>query len=349
MDLMSLQIANHQITLRQTPQSGVVTLLLDEQPVVENHTLEASNRFPLMIPELGQLELWFDIDQSNRQVVTTVKRNGDVLFSEAKEIQPAPSSAASGFRGHIWAWIGVALKLFKSVKVVQVALVGMSLSAWGILFSWEFAAAIVGILIFHEYGHLRAMKKCGIPTKGIYLIPFVGGVAVGERARTHWEEVYIAMMGPFFGLAMTLVFGVGYALTGNHFMGLVTSIGALVNLFNLLPVMPLDGGQVFKAMALSGQKKAGMITVGLLTAIGLVMAYRLGFYLLIFFLILGVVDLLASWKQFKHNPGMTMTAYGIVFSLVWYLLTAAAFIGTIVLMAGTGLPGTELAVAILRD
>lgn len=68
-----------------------------------------------------------------------------------------------------------------------------------------------------------------------------------------------------------------------------------------------------------------------------------------FFLILGVMDLLASWRQFQHDPGMTMNAYGIGYSLVWYLVTAGAFIGVIVMMAGTGLPGTELAAAILRD
>ena len=93
----------------------------------------------------------------------------------------------------------------------------------------------------------------------MYLIPFVGGVAVGERARTYWAETYISMMGPIYGLIMTLVAWLGYVISGSELLGLVASYGALINLFNLLPIYPLDGGHVIKACALSLGNRLSMI------------------------------------------------------------------------------------------
>ncbi|HIG36948.1 MAG TPA: site-2 protease family protein, partial [Oceanospirillaceae bacterium] len=126
---------------------------------------------------------------------------------------PAPKG-----RARLAIMMGIGLKLFKSIKVVKVALIGMALSGWTILLSFEFAATLLAVLMFHEYGHIRAMKHFGIATKGIYIIPFVGGIAVGEQPKTHWQDLYIAMMGPVFGLVMTLVFFVAYSLTVSHFV-----------------------------------------------------------------------------------------------------------------------------------
>ena len=77
------------------------------------------------------------------------------------------------------------LKLFKSTKVIFAA---SSFATYAFLFSWQFSAVIIITLIFHEYGHLWAMKRFGMKTKGIYLIPFVGGAAVADEAfRSRWE------------------------------------------------------------------------------------------------------------------------------------------------------------------
>jgi Zn-dependent protease len=70
---------------------------------------------------------------------------------------------------------GLGLKLFKSAKVIKVLFAAGSLAAYSWLFSIEFAIALICCLVFHEYGHIKAMKYFGLKTKGIYLIPFVGG------------------------------------------------------------------------------------------------------------------------------------------------------------------------------
>jgi Zn-dependent protease len=251
-------------------------------------------------------------------------------------------------RARMGVMIGIALKLFKSAKVVKVALLGMALSGWTIMLSFEFALTLLAILMFHEYGHIRAMKHFGIPTKGIYIIPFVGGIAVGESPKTHWQDLYIAMMGPVFGLAMSVAFFVGFLITQNHFVGLVASISALINLVNLLPIYPLDGGRVVKALVYSGRSR--FIYVGLVVISALLIGYSFnyGFALIGFFGIMGLIDLLADWNRFDQDPKLKMNTYGIVFSLVWYLFTGAALIGMMVWVAAYQLPGSELAIAVLN-
>ncbi|MBL4900638.1 MAG: site-2 protease family protein, partial [Colwellia sp.] len=73
------------------------------------------------------------------------------------------------------------LKLFKSAKVIKVLFAAGSLAAYSWLFSPEFAIALILCLVFHEYGHIKAMKYFGLKTKGIYLIPFVGGLALSDE------------------------------------------------------------------------------------------------------------------------------------------------------------------------
>ncbi|MEI6858836.1 MAG: site-2 protease family protein, partial [Shewanella sp.] len=81
-------------------------------------------------------------------------------------------------------------KLLKSVKVIKVVLAGASVAAYSWLFSFQFALALIACLVFHEYGHIRAMKYFGMKTKGIYLIPFMGGLALSdEKINTRWQDV----------------------------------------------------------------------------------------------------------------------------------------------------------------
>ena len=108
----------------------------------------------------------------------------------------------------------LALKLFKSAKVIKVLFAAGSLAAYSWLFSIQFAIALILCLVFHEYGHIRAMKRFGLKTKGIYLIPFIGGLALTEdKINTRWQDVYISIMGPLFGLMLSLACLLVYSFT----------------------------------------------------------------------------------------------------------------------------------------
>ncbi len=257
---------------------------------------------------------------------------------------PPANNRASGF-----VLVGIALKLFKSFKVIKLALVGASLAVYSVLFTVEFAVALVAVLIFHEYGHVRAMKKFGIATKGFYLIPFLGGVAVGDKARTQWESLYISMMGPVYGLFMTLAFYLIYLATNSHFCGLVAAVSAFLNLVNLFPILPLDGGQVVKALVFSRRNRFAFMALLVFSAICLYGAWALGFYFLCFFIVIGVVDIIANWSVPVAADLIPLKAYGIWFSLLWYLGVAVSFILIIMLLVAAQVPGAEIITKILSS
>ncbi|MBB1322945.1 site-2 protease family protein [Shewanella sp. SR43-8] len=228
-------------------------------------------------------------------------------------------------------------KLLKSAKVVKVLFAGASVAAYSWLFSFQFALALIGCLVFHEYGHIRAMKHFGMKTKGIYLIPFVGGLALSdERINTRWQDVYISIMGPTFGLILSIICVGLYWITGNVFFAGLAAFNALLNLFNLLPILPLDGGHILKSISFSMNSLIGLIACILGAAIGVFISYSLGLALLGFLLLIGSVEIIFEWRGRHQSHLLPLDRYGQIFSTVWYLLTVAGLVGIIWYFAGSG-------------
>lgn len=239
-----------------------------------------------------------------------------------------------------FSFIGMAslgFKLLKSAKVIKVLLAGASVAAYSWLFSLQFALALIGCLVFHEYGHVRAMKHFGMKTKGIYLIPFVGGLALGDdKINTRWQDVVISIMGPTFGLLMSLIcFGL-YLLTGEMFFAGLSALNALLNLFNMLPVLPLDGGHILKSICFSMNSLLGLALCGLAAVAGIWFSYQFGLALLGFMLLIGSVEILFEWKYRKHSRLIPLDRYGQIFSAVWYVATVTGLVAVIWYFAGTG-------------
>lgn len=373
MELFAFTYRQHHFVMGGSHWSGMETLSVDDVVVSQKRNFGLSNVHQFELQDIGPMELEFTIDIQQGNIAYQLRAEGQVLvnalapipalFNTNSRQSPAtaadtePSLSESSAQGHspvrqsgYWlVLLGTGLKLFKTAKVFKVALAAASVSVYSIMFSVEFALALIAILVFHEYGHLRAMKKFGIPTKGMYLIPFVGGLAVGDKPRTRWQDVTISLMGPIYGLAMTVAFYIAYLITGGHFVGLVASMSALINLFNLLPVYPLDGGRVVKSLVFSGRKRLALFFLLGLSAVCFAISASFGFALIGFFILLGVVDILAEWRVSMAEDITPLTRYGILFSLGWYLLTVAAFLIIIVLIAQSGLPGSEIALKVLNS
>jgi len=216
----------------------------------------------------------------------------------------------------------LALKLFKSAKVIKVLLATGSLTAYSWLFSLEFALGLILCLVIHEYGHVRAMKYFGMKTKGIYLIPFIGGLALSEnKINTRWQDVVIAIMGPFFGLLLSIISLIIYWLTNVEIFAGLAVYNAILNLFNLLPILPLDGGHILKSITFSMHTIIGLVLCILGAAFGVLISYYFGLALLGFLLAIGSIEILLEWKTRHHNQLLPLDRYGQVISILWYAIT----------------------------
>jgi Zn-dependent protease len=127
---------------------------------------------------------------------------------------------------------------------------GASLGAYALLYGWKFAAVFVYLIFVHEMGHLIAAKRKGVATSPAIFIPFVGAlISMKQQPRDAATEAYLAYGGPLAGLISFLPAVWLYEATGDPFWSLVIFTGALLNLFNLLPVSPLDGGRIVSVLS----------------------------------------------------------------------------------------------------
>jgi Zn-dependent protease len=269
---------------------------------------------------------------ANDSLLASGQRNSKDIEQQHPEITPINTQKMS--------LIGLAslgFKLLKSAKVIKVVLAGASVAAYSWLFSFQFALALLACLVFHEYGHIRAMQYFGMKTKGIYLIPFLGGLALSdEKINTRWQDVVISIMGPTFGLLMSLLCLVAYWLTGEIFFAGLATFNALLNLFNLLPILPLDGGHILKSISFSMNSVAGLIACVIGAAIGVWVSYSFGLALLGFLLLIGSLEIVFEWRGRHQSHLLPLDRYGQLFSTCWYLLTVASLIGIIWFFAQSG-------------
>ncbi len=167
-----------------------------------------------------------------------------------------------------------AFKLFKALKIAKFALtfLTMTLSAVAYSFrygSWSFAVGFVIMLFIHEMGHVVALRERGYRASLPVFIPFLGALIFAPRFSSSEDEAYAAYAGPLFGtIAAATAFLLWFTgMCPFNSMLLVSFSGALLNLFNLMPVPPLDGGRVTRAVG-SWFKWIGMVMLLLLLIAG---------------------------------------------------------------------------------
>ncbi|MCF6179972.1 MAG: hypothetical protein L3J63_11380 [Geopsychrobacter sp.] len=121
----------------------------------------------------------------------------------------------------------------------------ISIWAYAMLWGWSFAAGFVMLIFIHEMGHVLALRMMGIPASAPMFIPFVGAhIVMKKMPKDAFVEAVGAYGGPLLGtLGAIGCVGIGMA-TGNLFWYALASSGFLLNLFNLLPISPLDGGRI---------------------------------------------------------------------------------------------------------
>jgi Zn-dependent protease len=158
-----------------------------------------------------------------------------------------------------------------------------------------FAVGLIGLIFVHEMGHWLEAKRQGLPVTAPLFIPFLGAsIFLKEMPQNAWREFQLAYAGPLVGsLGALAVWGVAVAEDSNKLRA-IAFLGFFINLFNLLPVVPLDGGRIVAAI------HPALWVLGLVGLLALVIWKPNGILVLI--LVFAAMELWQRWKT-RHFAG----------------------------------------------
>ena len=188
--------------------------------------------------------------------------------------------------------------------------------------SWVVAVAAIFGLFVHEYGHVLAMNRLGMGPAKIYIIPFLGGLARGQRnPDSEWHGVLVALAGPAFGLLAVLpAVGLWFATNDAAWMEGAFFI-AMINLVNLAPAPPLDGSKALGPVLARIDPMVERAALILMGGLAVWWGVSTGRYILAVFL---AITVLGSVRRGAWRPGEAkLTWPEAAKSLVLFLLTAA--------------------------
>jgi Zn-dependent protease len=126
----------------------------------------------------------------------------------------------------------------------------LSLGVYWTLYGWQFALGLVLCIYVHEIGHVVALKRLGIAASSPMFIPGLGAVVrMNQYPIDADEDAQVGLAGPRWGLGISLVVFAFSQLLHSPMLSAIAHVSAWINLFNLLPIPPLDGGRGFRALA----------------------------------------------------------------------------------------------------
>jgi Zn-dependent protease len=230
---------------------------------------------------------------------------------------------------------GVKLKavllLLPKVKIFSTsASMLVSVGAYALIWGWRFALGFVLLLFVHEMGHVIQLRREGIKASAPMFIPFLGAfVGMKELPKDAAAEARVGLAGPVLGSLACLVPWAIYGATGNELFLALTFTGFLINLFNLLPVLPLDGGRAMAALS----PWVWVLGFAALVALTFVAPNPI----LILVLLLGGLE---TWRRFKERKTPEAQRYNQV-SRGWRIAIAVTYIGLAALLA-VGMDATHI-------
>jgi Zn-dependent protease len=186
---------------------------------------------------------------------------------------------------------GILLKL-KVLTTAGSMLVSIAAYAW--IWGWQFAVGFVLLIFVHELGHVLELRRQGVPASAPLFIPFLGAV-VGMRQLPDdaWKEARVALAGPILGSIGAAAVWVAAEATGSDFLLALAFVGFFLNLFNLIPIVPLDGGRAVGAL------HPAIWLLGLVMMVALVVVRPNPILVLI--VILGGLELWRRWRERDEN------------------------------------------------
>jgi Zn-dependent protease len=208
----------------------------------------------------------------------------------------------------------------------------VSVAAYALIWGWTFAVGFVALLFVHEMGHYIQLRREGVKPSGMLFIPFLGAV-VGARSLggSALAEARVGLAGPVVGTVGCLVAAGIYLATGEEFWRALAFTGFFLNLFNLLPVLPLDGGRAMAAMT----PWMWLLGFGAMIALLFIAPNPI----LIIILLFGGMETYRRWKMRKSGEDGNATYYKV--KPAHRFLVGAVYIG-LLLVLGVGMDLTHL-------
>ena len=183
------------------------------------------------------------------------------------------------------------LLLLPKLKVLTTAgSMLVSVAAYALIWGWRFGAGFVALLFVHEMGHYIQMRRENVRPSWMLFIPFLGA-AVGARSLggNALAEARIGLAGPILGTLGTAALLPLAAAADSDLLRALAFTGFFLNLFNLIPLVPFDGGRAMAAMA------PWMWFLGFAAMVAFFIAFPNP--ILILFLLLGAMETWRRWKQ----------------------------------------------------
>ncbi len=199
----------------------------------------------------------------------------------------------------IWKLKFVFAAIFKFKLFTVAGSMLVSIAAYALFWGWQFAIGFVLLLLVHELGHVWEAKRQGLPVSAPMFIPFLGAlITLKQLPDNAWNEAKVAIAGPIVGgLGTAAVWGIGEYLDSDLLVALAFT-GFFLNLFNLAPISPLDGGRIVAAI------HPALWVVGLVLLVGLTILAPNPILILI--LVLGGLE---SWRRWQHRHAPEGEAY----------------------------------------
>lgn len=214
--------------------------------------------------------------------------------------------------------------LFSSLKFGKLLTTGgtmlLSLAVYASMWGWRFAAGFIGLMFVHEMGHFIAARQRGLNVGAPTFIPFLGAwIEMKEMPHNAETEAYVGLGGPFLGTVGALAVYLLARQEGSQLLLAIAYSGLFLNLFNLLPVSPLDGGRITAVIS----PRIWLIGAPIMLAL---MLYRPSPVLFIV-AILAAPQLMAAWRHDPNEPGLyydvplaTRIEYGLIYLALVALL-----------------------------
>jgi Zn-dependent protease len=121
----------------------------------------------------------------------------------------------------------------------------VSIGAYALIWGWPFAVGFVLLILVHELGHFIAARQRGLDVGAPTFIPFVGAwIQLKEQPFDVETEAYIALAGPVTGTIAAVACYFAAREWGSQLLLALAFSGLMLNLFNLIPLSPLDGGRI---------------------------------------------------------------------------------------------------------